>query len=131
MAVSKIRLKKQSDFLTDSRYILVSASRNNDSTNVYLQFNGTAMNTVPFIMPYAASLVAMSAATNGNETWTAEVHVNGSLVTGATLSLSGVSSNYSTSYTSISFSAGDLVQLYCNGTAINRPRINAIFRRTD
>jgi hypothetical protein len=131
VAVSKIRLKKQSDFLTDSRYIIVCASRNSNSTNVYLQFNGTAMNTVPFVMPYSAQLVAMSAATNGNETWVAEVRVNGSLVTGATLSLSGVSSNYSTSYTSINFSAGDLVQLYCNGTTINMPRINAIFRRTD
>ena len=80
------------------------------------------------MMPIDATLKAMSLSTNGNETWTAEIHVNGTLVTGATLASGGADSAYATGYTA-SFSAGDKVSFYINGTNIDAPMVTAWFTR--
>jgi len=108
--------------------IVLSAARYFTVTNIYLQADGVYTNVVPLVLPYNATLVAISAATNGAETWTAEVHLNGSLVTGAALSISAASSGYNNSY-NIDFNAGDGIQLYCNGSSITNPRIIAYFKR--
>lgn len=107
----------------------VTAARNAvNTTNVYLRdSDGAPTNQAPYVLPYDATLIAMSSSTNGIETWTAEVHVNGVLVVGATLASTAVDNNRATY--NINFNAGDKVMLYCNGTNIDRPRINAIFRR--
>lgn len=107
---------------------VVSAARNDVATNVYLRgADSTPMNLAPHILPFAAKLIYMSASTDGSETWDAEVHVNGVLKVGAVLPMVGVDNNYA-AY-NIVFSAGDKVQLFCNGTGILRPRIDVIFRK--
>jgi hypothetical protein len=117
--------------LVIGRAIIIDSQKNTLSTNVYLNGpDGTPMNVVPFILPNDCYLVAISAATDGAETWTAEIHVNGVLKTGAILSLSSVDNGYGEAYSGVaSFGAGDKIMTYCNGTSISKPRITAFFRR--
>lgn len=108
--------------------VCVSASRNANATNIYLRSeDGTPTNLTPFVLQFDATLTYISSATDGNETWVAEVHKDNILVVGATLTSTNVSSNYSTY--NINFSAGDKISLYCNGTSIQRPKINLVFRK--
>jgi len=107
----------------------VTASRNSvATTDIYLRDgDGLPMNQAPYVLPFDATLIFLSLSTDDIETWTAEVHVNNILIPGATLAAAAVDS--AEGAYSIDFSAGDKVMLYCNGTSINRPRINAVFRR--
>jgi hypothetical protein len=96
-------------------------------TNRYLDSDGSGLFASPFILPDNATLKYMSAACGTTGTWTAEVHVNGTLVTGATVTVTAALKAYIKFTSVLSFSAGDEVQLYVNGTGVDRPRINAIF----
>lgn len=108
--------------------VTVSGGKNTLTTDSYLRGTDSQfMNLVPFILPFNASLVNISASTNGSMTWIAEVHNNSIAVSGATLSISSTSSGYGTY--SVSFSEGDMIMLYCNGTSINEPRIDIIFNK--
>jgi len=105
------------------------ASRNSNVTNSYLSAGGEApTNITPFVIPFNSTIIAISASTNGNESWTAEIRENGTLIPGASLVISAASSAYSASY-DIDLDAGDKLQLYCNGTNINRPRITVWMKR--
>ncbi len=110
--------------------LVFSAGRNSTSTNtIYLRdANGIPTNQSPFIIPWNCTLIAMTLSTNGNETWTAELHSGLSLVSGASLSSTAQNSNY-TNTLNIDFNAGDPIELYCNGSGINKPRVTVIFRR--
>jgi len=110
-----------------TKTIQVLGGKNGNTTNSYLKgLDSIYMNQSPFILPFNATLLYISAATDGNFTWSAEVHVNEVLVTGAFLNISATNSGYS-SY-NINFNAGDKVQLYCNGTLIDHPTIEAVFK---
>jgi hypothetical protein len=113
------------------RAVIIDAQKSMLTTNTYLNgTDGTPMNVVPFIIPFDSSLVAMSAATDGSFTWTAEIHVNGVLKTNAILSISSANSGYSSSFATVTtFGAGDKVMLYCNGSSIEKPRISVFFRK--
>ena len=106
----------------------ISGTRNNASvTDQYLRIGDTPSNLAPYILPENCMLKYMSLSCATAGTWTAEVHVNGILISGAVLSVTGNTKAYIKFLTPISFNAGDEVELYLNGTGINRPRINAIF----
>lgn len=116
--------------ITDSRYILVDAGRGSTvTTNLYLRHNqNIPSNLSGAVLPFDATLIAISLSATVAATWTAEIRLAGSLVTGALLA-SGGAKTASTSALSIDFNAGDEVQFYCNGTNINRPHMIAVFRR--
>lgn len=116
--------------LTDSRYILVDAGRGSTvTTNLYLRHNqNIPSNLSGAVLPFDTTLIAIGISATAAATWTAEVHLGGSLVGGALL-VSGGAKTAFTSALSIDFNAGDEVQFYCNGTAINRPHMIAVFRR--
>lgn len=97
------------------------------ATNQYVESDDTGMFLSPFILPENAILKYMSASCAVADTWTAEVHVNGTLFTGATVTVTAAKKAYIKFTTSLSFSAGDEIQLYLNGTNIDKPRINATF----
>jgi hypothetical protein len=97
-------------------------------TNSYVNaLGGPATNESPYILPFDATLTHISTATNGNETWTAELRVGGTLVAGASLATVAASSNFA-SY-NINFNAGDGVQFYVDGSSVSKPLINAFFKR--
>ena len=107
----------------------MTAGRNaENTTNLYLrQGNATPTNLTPFILPWDCTLIAIAAATNGNETWIAEIHKSLVLVSDATLSI--VTSDKGYVIKSIDFNAGDEISMYCNGISIDRPRISVFYKR--
>jgi peptidoglycan hydrolase CwlO-like protein len=117
--------------LADARIFTFSAARNsNNSTNIYLRGpNGTPTNQAGFVLPYAAKLIAITTATNGNATWVGEVRKNGAVGVEASITVTASDSDVS-NVLSVPFAEGDEVQLYCNGTNINRPHMMVYFVRT-
>jgi hypothetical protein len=97
-------------------------ARNKNTTDSYVESNGVFMNVSPVIIPKDMYLHTIAASTEGNETWTAEIHNNGVLISGATLSMSAVDSN-SRKDLKIKVLAGSKLMFYVNGTNIKRPRI--------
>ena len=61
------------------------------------------------------------------ETWNAEVRKNG--VATPVYTESVTASDYEISVPNVDFDADDEIQFYCNGTAINRPKMIGIFQR--
>jgi len=113
----------------DARYVAFSAGRATLATGIYLRTNNNLpTNISPIILPFDATLIAVSASGAAAQTWAAEVHLLGSLIAGALVNVTAAQSAF-TAALSIDFDAGDGVQLFCNGTSIDRPNIDAVFRR--
>jgi hypothetical protein len=111
------------------RFVNITGAKNANSSTTYLNGqDGTAMNLVPFTIPFDCELKSMSLSANVAKAWTAEVHVSLVLKVGATLASGGAATAYDNTYTGIYFSAGDLLELYMNGTNVSRPRIDVVLR---
>jgi len=107
----------------------VQFGRNNNISNSYLQGGGlTWTNESPYVVPFNCTLTAISVATKSAQSWTAEVRIAGVLVPGASLSTTTATSNYVNDL-SIDFDEGDEIQVYANGTSINRPNVALFFVR--
>jgi hypothetical protein len=74
------------------------------------------------------TLIAISASGANAQTWTAEIHLLETLVPGATLNVVAATKAWRNDL-SIDFNEGDGVEIYCNGAAIQKPNIHAIFRK--
>jgi len=104
------------------------ARDNNTTSDMYLRGpDSVALNNSPYVVPWDCTLVAMSASCRNNETWTAEIHEDETLIPGTALSIVSSKSGYQT--LNIDLAAGSLISFYCNGTDINRPHIIGFFRR--
>jgi hypothetical protein len=111
-----------------SSITLTGGRANNNATNIYLRSgDGLPFNTTPFVLPYDGIIKHISISSGASSTWTGEVRNNGTLITGASLTSTAQTATYS-SY-NISVNAGDLLQLYANGTAINNPRMVVIIQK--
>jgi hypothetical protein len=73
-----------------------------------------------------ATLVGISAQTNGSETWNVRVRKNGAVTDLASLSLSAVSGGQDSTY-NINFNAGDSIEVFIDGSNIARPVIKLEF----
>ena len=111
---------------TDSDTFIASASSGGGTSNQYLKSNELFTNVTPIVLPFDATLIAMSAATNGIATWAAEIHIGLVLVVGAALSIVATDSAITTM--SVDFNAGDKIQMFNNGNSDN-PSFYAVFRR--
>lgn len=108
---------------------VINVGRNGLATGVYLRTSdGVLTNISPVVLPFDATLIAMSASSASAQTWTAEVHLLNVLVTGATLGLVTASSAYRNDL-SINLNAGDKIEVFCNGVGVDRPDVNLVFRR--
>lgn len=118
--------------VNESRIFPVMAGRNSNVTYSYLRGAGNVSTYgSPIVLPVDCTLVALAASTDGAESWTAELHVGGSLVTGAILTISAAATGYSVAYGSVgTFTAGTGLQIYCNGANIRRPAVYGWFERT-
>jgi hypothetical protein len=117
-------------------FLLNGTFNGTSNTSRYLNGpDGVSLEVAPLVLPYAVQLAAISATSEqgaATANWTAEVWVNGALLTGATLDMNGVDKNHSASYGTVAnLSAGDEVALYVNRTSggVRKPRINAFFTR--
>ena len=98
------------------------AGRRGAATNIYLRTAGDDVpsNVSSYAMPRNGTIVAMSASTESASSWTFEIHINGSSV--ATLSCTGTSTVATDK--NVDFNAGDVLEFYCNGTAVPWPVAN-------
>jgi hypothetical protein len=114
--------------VTGDTFIVKAARRANNTTNVYLRHpDGLPTNVTPVTLPFDCTLIAMTGTTEVAETWSGEIHISLSLVAGALVSPAAATQAIATM--AIDFSAGDAIQLYCNGTGVRNPVIQAFFRR--
>lgn len=113
---------------TQSVSLILSAARNKKTTNSYLEINSLMSNIVPIEAHEDMILDSIIMGSDGNFTWDAEVHGNGSLISGASLSAVAVDSN-TVSGLSISILKGVKISLYCNGINIQKPRITIILKK--
>jgi hypothetical protein len=109
-------------------FSLGAARKANNVSNTYLyMYNDLATNESGYVLPYDCTLIALTAATDGAETWSGEIHIANTLVTGALVSITAAASGVAT--VDVDFSAGDIIQFYCNGTAVAKPNLQAFFER--
>jgi hypothetical protein len=113
----------------DQPYIILGANRGATATNIYLRaHNDLPTNISPIVLPFDTTLISMSLSTASAQTWIAQIRLGGSPVAGASLPAVAVAKAWRDDL-AINFSAGDAVQLYCNGSSIDRPNVYAVFRR--
>ena len=90
---------------------------------MYLRGPGSVpTNIAGFVLPYDARIVAIGAATDGSETWTAEVRKNNVATALASLNITA-SDKGSTGPLSVDVNADDEIQIFCNGTNVDSPQV--------
>jgi len=110
--------------------VTTSAGRSrNNVANIYLYGpDSTPTNIAPFILPWDATLIAITASGRDADTWIAEVRVNETLVTGASLSIAASTTAVDATM-NVDFNAGDGVQTFLSGTGVRQPRVNLVFAK--
>jgi hypothetical protein len=108
------------------------------TTNIWLYgADGIAGNLSPFVIPYNATIVAMSAACNGNETFDAEVYINSVVRAGGTpsdaskiaeLVVNNTQSAFNNSL-SVNVNAGDEIAVFLRGSNVARPTVTLFMVR--
>jgi len=87
-----------------------------------------AGNLTSEVLPFKCVLVGMTATSERGVVWTAEIHTNNSSVSGAAVGV-GEDGRGFRGDLNIEFNAGDRIQFFVNGHNIDRPKIEAIFRK--
>lgn len=102
------------------QHMHLAAGRNSAlATNVYMRVvNDIPSNQTGYRMLRDGTITGLAAQTNGSESWTFEVRRNGSAI--ASLVISAATGGQDATI-DVDFSAGDELQFYVNGTAINKP----------
>lgn len=120
---------QHANILDGADYFQISTGRNAVATNVYLRGpDGVPTNLSGFVVPFDATIVRITASTQNAHSWTAEVRKNGSVAVIASLAISAATTGIST-LLSVDVSAGDIIQTYCNGTAITYPLVMVYLKR--
>jgi hypothetical protein len=108
-------------------HFVVVSGRNAVVTNIYLAVGGVPSNLAGFVLPYDATIIALSAATTANETWVGEVRKNNAAAVIASISMTAQSKKYEAK--SVNVNQGDELQMYCNGSGISRPVFCVFLKR--
>jgi len=107
-------------------FMLFSGRDNNNNTNEYARAGDFTSNQAGNRLIKKATLIGISIQTNGAESWTAEVRKNGTVTVQSSLAAVAVAGNQ-TGALNVDFDAGDEIQVYINGSMINRPVIKLEF----
>jgi hypothetical protein len=99
---------------------------NANNTNEYARAGLHTSNQGGFRLLRDSTLIGISIQTNGAETWTARVRKNGSATNLASLASGGAAGAQSTTI-DVDFLAGDDIEVYIDGTQIDRPTITLEF----
>lgn len=105
-----------------------NASRTLLTSNIYLWRDAVPTNLTPLILPFNATLYAISASGAQAQTWQAQVHAALALVPGAVLNIVAATSAFDNAL-SIDFNQGDRISVFLSGTLIDRPNVDLFFRR--
>lgn len=110
-------------WLSASRqYVTFSGRDNAHNTNEYLRNGVFTSNESSTRLIQNATLVGISANTASAETWTVRVRKNGVLTNLYSKALTA-STGTQDATLNVDFDAGDVIQVYCDGTGINRPLV--------
>ena len=109
--------------------LIFSGAKDNTTTNTYLRMDGVFTNLVPLEIPSGMFIKSIYAGSDGLDTWTAEIHNNGSPIVGASLSLTAEATKVIDGL-NVAVGAGAKLSLYCNGTNVKRPRILVTLKTT-
>ncbi len=110
---------------TKTTLTIIGSRDSNSTTSQYLRgSDGSPFNLSPFIIPYNGIIKNISISSNVSGSWTGEVRNNGSVISGAAITATNSISEYG-DY-NIAVSAGDRIELYCNGTSINHPSMSVL-----
>lgn len=108
------------------QYMTFSGRDSANNSNEYLRVGLFTSNQAGIRLMRNATLTGISAQTNGAETWNVRVRKNGVVTDLATLVLSAVSG--AQDEYNVDFDAGDSVEVYLDGTQIDRPLVTLEFR---
>jgi hypothetical protein len=97
-----------------------SGRDNANNSNEYLRAGEFTSNQSSYRLIKNMTLIGISAQTNGAETWTARVRKNGVVTNLASLALSAVAGAQDATL-NVDFNAGDKIEVYCDGTGVDRP----------
>ncbi len=116
--------------VTGASDMFVSGGREGAAiSNVYLRGpGGTPMNQSGYVIPFDAKIVGLSLASTASESWTLEVRKNNAATVIASLVVVAAERAYDDTL-DVDISAGDELQLYCNGTNIGAPSGSIVLRR--
>lgn len=114
---------------------VVGFGRNQNASNIWLRtYNGTPSNQSPVVIAPNSKLIAITAATNAVETWTAEVYSGATVRTGGTpagppdasLNITGANSGV-VSALNVDYATGTEIGVFCRGTGISKPTVRLWF----
>jgi hypothetical protein len=105
--------------------LTITAARKKKVSNSYLEINEVFMNQVPIVLAEDTTLDSILVSSLDSETWTAEIHNDYSLITGASISIVGEAEASATGL-NITLSAGTKLMFYVNGSGVRKPRITII-----
>ena len=104
-----------------------SGARDNSVTNTYLKSEGIYTNISPVTIPKDMVIESITANSKEVSTWTAEIHNNGVLISGASLLITSSDSG-TIDNLNIQVSSGSKLMFYAKGTLIKQPRITIILK---
>ncbi|MCG8827775.1 hypothetical protein G1J88_05150 [Tenacibaculum dicentrarchi] len=101
---------------------MIGWGRDNDNTtDQYLrQFNGAPSNKNGWRMIRNATITAITAQTDIDQTWTLEIRKNDGTTAIASLTMTNQQGNHNNAV-NIDVNEGDFIQAYCNGTSVDFP----------
>ena len=120
--------KVNSKWVSFSRtYMFFTGRDNANNTNEYARCVGSfTSNQSSARLLRDVVLIGVSAQTTGNETWTVRIRKNGSVVNLASLAI-GAASGGKDLTLNIDFNADDVIEVYIDGSQIDRPFITLEF----
>jgi len=103
-------------------YMTFSGRDNSNNANEYLRAGEFTSNQGGPRLLRNMVLIGISGQTNGAETWTVRVRKNGSATNLASLAITAAAGAQQIN-TSVDFNAGDDIEVYCDGSSVNRPTV--------
>ena len=109
-------------------YMQFSGRDSANNSNEYARFGLFTSNQAGGRLMRNVTLTAIAAQTNGAETWTVRVRKNGSVTNLASLAITAASGDQATNL-NVDFNAGDDIEVYIDGSNIDRPAIRLEFQQ--
>ncbi|MCD8407515.1 hypothetical protein LNI96_06205 [Tenacibaculum dicentrarchi] len=109
-------------WLSVDRIMIGWGRDSNNTTDQYLrQFNGAPSNKNGWRMIRNATITAITAQTDIDQTWTLEIRKNDGTTAIASLIMTNQQGNHN-NILNIDVNEGDFIQAYCNGTSVDFPQ---------
>lgn len=106
----------------------VSASLDAVANNTYLRHGVVLTNQTPIVFPFDVRLIALAASTQTVKTWTLELRTAGVLIPNALLN-TVAATKAGTAALAVDISALTEIEVFANGTDLQKPQVTMFFAR--